>query len=235
MGQIATISGHEKRAPATRQTWGRSTADRLEEPRTRAAGHYSVGVDMRTTPCKNNALHYSPRPRRPQFQSWGWSNIDGAFFFLPPRPRSTLKWGARGSRAAPPPTRCVIFARGGSLFGGSWTTSFLARPWRTVHWLNDNRHEALLKMCTNQKERARDVIRLQGAKTKWREALLIPRAPRSRGRRSWPRPGVRALPSLEAPPIRRPLTTAPDSAAPGGRAQWRLLGGGGGATACGKT
>ena len=45
--------------------------------------------------------------------------------------------------------------------------SFLARLRRTVHWLNDNRSDSTLSMCTNQKERAQDVINLEGARTQW--------------------------------------------------------------------
>ena len=44
---------------------------------------------------------------------------------------------------------------------------FLSRLRRTVNWLNENRHEEALRMCQNQKERARDVHKLLGAKTKW--------------------------------------------------------------------
>ena len=41
--------------------------------------------------------------------------------------------------------------------------AFIARLRRTVHWLNDNRWQEGLKLCTNQKERAADVISLGGA------------------------------------------------------------------------
>ena len=44
---------------------------------------------------------------------------------------------------------------------------FLVRLRRCVAWLNDNNHEHQLYLCTNQKERAQDVLDLQGAKTKW--------------------------------------------------------------------
>ena len=45
--------------------------------------------------------------------------------------------------------------------------AFLARLRRAVTWVNNRQAPALLTMCTNQKERARDVIRLDGARTKW--------------------------------------------------------------------
>ena len=44
---------------------------------------------------------------------------------------------------------------------------FLVRLRRAVKWLNTNRSEALLDMCTNQKARARDVIGLGGARSRW--------------------------------------------------------------------
>ena len=44
---------------------------------------------------------------------------------------------------------------------------FLARLRRCVNWLNEKQGGALLTACTNQKDRARDVIKLKGAKTKW--------------------------------------------------------------------
>ena len=44
---------------------------------------------------------------------------------------------------------------------------FLVRLRRTVHWLNDNRSDDALVLATDQKERARAVINLEGAKTKW--------------------------------------------------------------------
>ena len=45
--------------------------------------------------------------------------------------------------------------------------AFLARLRRTVTWLNDNAREHGRKLCTNQKERARAVKRLGGARCKW--------------------------------------------------------------------
>ena len=44
---------------------------------------------------------------------------------------------------------------------------FLVRLRRTVNWLNDNAAADALKLCTNQKVRARDVLKLKGARTKW--------------------------------------------------------------------
>lgn len=44
---------------------------------------------------------------------------------------------------------------------------FLARLRRQVHWLNDTKHDLLLKLCTNQKVRGREVALLLGAKCKW--------------------------------------------------------------------
>ena len=45
--------------------------------------------------------------------------------------------------------------------------SFLLRLRRTVQWLNANQSDALLSMCINQKARAHDVMRLEGARTQW--------------------------------------------------------------------
>ena len=44
---------------------------------------------------------------------------------------------------------------------------FLTRLRRQVHWLNDVMHDDLMKLCTNQKERGRDIEKLHGAKCKW--------------------------------------------------------------------
>lgn len=44
---------------------------------------------------------------------------------------------------------------------------FLLRLRRQVKWLNDNQNDELLKLCTNQKERAREVEGLLGAKCRW--------------------------------------------------------------------
>ena len=44
---------------------------------------------------------------------------------------------------------------------------FLVRLRRCVAWLNEHRREHMLYLCTNQKERAADVQKLGGAKTKW--------------------------------------------------------------------
>ena len=44
---------------------------------------------------------------------------------------------------------------------------FLVRLRRTVHWLNDNRSDAMPSMCTSQKERDTDILSLAGARTKW--------------------------------------------------------------------
>jgi transposase len=45
--------------------------------------------------------------------------------------------------------------------------AFLARLRRTVTWLNNNAREHGKKLCTNQKERARAVKKLKGARCKW--------------------------------------------------------------------
>ena len=45
--------------------------------------------------------------------------------------------------------------------------SFLIRLRRCVAWLNENKFEQMVYLCTNQKERADDVLKLSGAKTKW--------------------------------------------------------------------
>ena len=44
--------------------------------------------------------------------------------------------------------------------------AFLARLRRAAHWVNTEQASALLTICANQKESARDVIRLGGARTK---------------------------------------------------------------------
>ena len=44
---------------------------------------------------------------------------------------------------------------------------FLTRLRRTVNWLNEHRAEHALSICTDQKARAKDVLLLHGAKTKW--------------------------------------------------------------------
>ena len=43
---------------------------------------------------------------------------------------------------------------------------FLARLRRAVHWLNDNEREAMLNLCTNQKERAHAVLP-DGGRSRW--------------------------------------------------------------------
>ena len=45
--------------------------------------------------------------------------------------------------------------------------AFLGRLRRAVQWINSNQGDALLTMCTNQKLRADDVLKLSGARTKW--------------------------------------------------------------------
>ena len=47
----------------------------------------------------------------------------------------------------------------------SWE-SFLLRLRRDVHWLNDSRCEQLMHLCTNKKERAAEILAVQGAKCK---------------------------------------------------------------------
>jgi len=44
---------------------------------------------------------------------------------------------------------------------------FLIRLRRTVAWLNENLHKKMLGMCRDQRARARDVLLLSGARTKW--------------------------------------------------------------------
>ena len=46
-------------------------------------------------------------------------------------------------------------------------SDFLARIRRAVTWLNENRQSELRALCTNQKDRARAVIALKGAKCRW--------------------------------------------------------------------
>ena len=44
---------------------------------------------------------------------------------------------------------------------------FVTRLRRTVHWLNDNRAQDALSLASNQKARAKNVLELEGARTKW--------------------------------------------------------------------
>ena len=44
---------------------------------------------------------------------------------------------------------------------------FLVRLRRTVHWLNDNAADDALHLAQNQKERARKVKELKGARCEW--------------------------------------------------------------------
>ena len=45
--------------------------------------------------------------------------------------------------------------------------AFLARLRRCVNWHNEKQGDALLTACTNQKDRAKYVIKLKGAMAKW--------------------------------------------------------------------
>ena len=45
--------------------------------------------------------------------------------------------------------------------------AFLVRLRRTVHWMNEHWHEDALALCSNQKDRARRVSELQGARCEW--------------------------------------------------------------------
>ena len=53
--------------------------------------------------------------------------------------------------------------------GGYYETRkhFVARLRRTVQWLNDNKWQQALRLCTNQKKRAKEVQELLGAKSSW--------------------------------------------------------------------
>ena len=46
---------------------------------------------------------------------------------------------------------------------------FVARLRAAVRWVNENRYEALLEYCHNQKQRAKDVLKMKpaGSRTKW--------------------------------------------------------------------
>ena len=44
---------------------------------------------------------------------------------------------------------------------------FLVRLRRQATWLNDNKHDIFLDLCTNQKQRCKDIVKLKGAKSKW--------------------------------------------------------------------
>ena len=46
-------------------------------------------------------------------------------------------------------------------------SDFLVRLRRVVHWLNENAAGDALALCQNQKERAKAVQKLQGARCKW--------------------------------------------------------------------
>ena len=45
--------------------------------------------------------------------------------------------------------------------------AFLTHPRRTLTWLNGNKQEHTLHLCTNQKERAKEILQLSGARCKW--------------------------------------------------------------------
>lgn len=44
---------------------------------------------------------------------------------------------------------------------------FITRVRNSARWLNANSHDQLLYLCSNQKERADDVIEMEGGRTKW--------------------------------------------------------------------
>ena len=44
---------------------------------------------------------------------------------------------------------------------------FIARLRNAVAWLNKNKYDELLYLSHNQKERAKDVLLLEGSRTKW--------------------------------------------------------------------
>ena len=44
---------------------------------------------------------------------------------------------------------------------------FVVRLKNAVAWVNKNRHDELLYLSHNQKERAQDVLNLEGCRTKW--------------------------------------------------------------------
>ena len=46
-------------------------------------------------------------------------------------------------------------------------SEFLARLRRTVHWLNEHAADDALTLAQNQKQRADDVQKLKGARSKW--------------------------------------------------------------------
>ena len=51
-------------------------------------------------------------------------------------------------------------------FGGG-RDDFVVRLKNAVAWVNKNRHDELLYLSHNQKERAQDVLNLEGCRTKW--------------------------------------------------------------------
>lgn len=44
---------------------------------------------------------------------------------------------------------------------------FVTRLKNAVAWLSRNKYDHMLDLCTNQKKRARDVLKLEGSRTKW--------------------------------------------------------------------
>ena len=46
-------------------------------------------------------------------------------------------------------------------------SDFVARLRNAIRWVNVNRREQLVMLCSNQKERARDVLLLKGGRTTW--------------------------------------------------------------------
>ena len=55
----------------------------------------------------------------------------------------------------------------GAPAGMETRSAFIARLRRVVRRMNAKQHSALLELCANQKARARDVLLLEGARTKW--------------------------------------------------------------------
>ena len=72
----------------------------------------------------------------------------------------------RAWRAAAAPARDRAFFEGGAPRFTARLHCRSARLRRCVNWLNEQ-GGALLTICINQDDRAKDVIKLKGAKTKW--------------------------------------------------------------------
>ena len=67
--------------------------------------------------------------------------------------------------------------------GRELRSEFLARLRRAVAWVNTHRCDLFKELCTNQKERAREVVAAKGGRTKYRGRVCVRAAGRHPRRR----------------------------------------------------